>query len=388
MKIAIIGAGLAGVEAAVAAKNAGATSVTIFSREAHLPYMRPRLPEIAFGSGDPSRIAMHPAEWYAEKGISLKLDTPVTSFEVGDMLMIKTPDGEEIADALVLAGGATPLKPVIPGLVSSTAVFTLWSADDARRISSYIRRIRSVAILGGGILGVESAIRARKAGLKVHLIERQSRVMPLQFDDAPSAAIAKTLEDLGIKLHLGASVDSAEEIGSKLGLHLSKEQKTLDVDMVVLAVGARPGIAVAQASGLTCDHGIIVDETLQTTCPQIYAAGDCIQYGGQTRNCALAAITQGRVAGYNAVVSTGVGTFKSCPADEIPLLYKGSDLELHSWGQTAATCASAKFERLDDGKDPKVVRAKVVRSDGTLVGVQMVGTGEGFDALVKKRRPA
>lgn len=388
MKIAIIGAGLAGVEAAVAARNAGATSVTIFSREAHLPYMRPRLPEIAFGSGDPSRIAMHPAEWYAEKGITLKLDTPVTSFEVGDMLMIKTPDGEEIADALVLAGGATPLKPVIPGLVSSQSVYTLWSADDARRISSHIRRVRSIAILGGGILGVESAIRARKAGLKVHLIEKQSRIMPLQFDDASSAAIAKTLEDLGIKLHLGTSVDSAEEVASKLCLRLSNEAKTLDVDVVLLAVGARPGIAVAQASGLTCDRGIIVDETLQTTCPQIYAAGDCIQYGGQTRNSALAAIVQGRVAGYNAVVSTGTGTFKSCPADEIPLLYKGSDLELHSWGQTAASCASAKLERLDDGKDPKVVRAKIVRSDGALVGVQMVGTGEGFDALVKKRRPA
>ena len=384
MKVSIIGAGLAGIEAAVAARKAGAQTVTLFSREAALPYMRPRLPEIAFSSGDVSKIAMHPAEWYREHGIILRLDTPVTGIEVGEMLVIKTPDGDEMSDSLVIANGGGALKPVIPGLIASPSVYTLWSADDAKRIFSQIRRIRSIAVLGGGILGVEAALRARKAGLKVHLLERQSRLMPLQFDNASSQVIRETIESFGVNVHTDTSLESANQIGSKLCLKLSGQAKTLDVDIVLLTVGARANIALAQAAGLTCDRGICVDETMQTTCPQIYAAGDCVQYGGQTRNSALAAILQGRVAGYNAVVCTTTGQYKRCPSDEIPLLFKSRDLELHSWGQTAESCVSAEAVRFDDGKTPGVIKIKVVRSDGVTVGVQMVGTGEGFDALIKK----
>ncbi len=384
MKVAIIGAGLAGIEAAAAARKAGATTVTVFSRESFLPYMRPRLPEIAFGSGDVSKIAMHPEEWYAKSGIALRLDTPVTSVEVGDMLLIKTPDGDEMADALVFANGAGALKPVIPGLIASPAVYTLWSADDAKRLNSQIKRVRSIAILGGGILGVESALRARKAGLKVHLVEKQSRLMPLQFDQAASDVIRSTLEGCGVKIHLDTALESASQSGSKVCLRLAGHSRTLDVDIVLLAVGSRPNTALAQAAGLTCDRGIYVDETLQTTCPQIYAAGDCIQYGLQTRNSALGAIVQGRVAGYNAVVSTASGQFKTCPPDEIPLLFKGLGLELHSWGQTAESCVSARIRRLDNRKTPGVIKLKVVRSDGVLAGVQMVGTGAGFEELIGK----
>lgn len=384
MKLAIIGAGLAGIEAALAAHKAGAQMITMYSREACLPYMRPRLPEIAFGSGDISKIAIHPEEWYAEHGIILKRDTPVTGVDVGDVLTIKTPDGDEFADSLVIADGAIALKPVIPGLIASSSVYTLSSSDDAKRLSSHIKRVRSIAILGGGIIGVESALRARKAGLKVHLVEKGDRLMPQQFDTEASEVIRATLEGFGVKMHLGTELVSSSECGSKLCLKLTESAKTLDVDIVLLAVGTRPNTALAQATGLTCDRGVRVDETLQTSCPQIYAAGDCVQYGGQTRNSAMSAIIQGRIAGYNSVVATTTGLFKHCPSDEIPLLFKSKDLELHSWGQTAESCVSAKIKRLDDGKTPGVIRLKVVRSDGMVVGVQMVGTDQGFDDLVKK----
>ena len=384
MKVAIIGAGLAGVEAALAARKAGAAAVTVFSREAVLPYLRPRLPEVAFGEGDLGKIAIHPAEWYSTNGIALRLDTPVTGIEVGDMLLIRTPDGEDMFDSLVFANGAAPLKPVIPGLIASPAVYTLWSADDAKRLSSHIRRVRSLAVLGGGILGVEAAMRARKAGLKVHVIEKQPRLMPLQLDEPASAALQSTLEGFGVKVHTDAALESASQAGSKICLRLSGRDKTLDVDIVLLSVGSRPNTALAQSAGLTCDRGIYVDETLQTTCPQIFAAGDCIQYGLQTRNSAEASVMQGRIAGHNAVVATTTGRFKVCPTDEIPLHFKSKDLEIHSWGQTAAASVSAKVRRIDDGKKPGVVKLKVVRSDGVVAGVQMIGTGDGFDDLVRQ----
>ena len=91
---------------------------------------------------------------------------------------------------------------------------------------------------------------------------------------------------------------------------------------------------------------------------------------------------QGRIAGYNAVIATTNGQFMTCPSDEIPLHLKALDLEIHSWGQTAESCMGAKIKRLDNGKTPGVVKLKVVRSDKVVVGVQMVGTGGGFDELV------
>ena len=384
MKVAVIGAGQAGIEAAVAARKAGATAVTVYSREAFLPYVRARLPEIAFGSGDIGSIAIHPLEWYEQNGLTLRLDTPVTNIEVGDMLVVKTPDGDEMVDSLVFANGAGALKPVIPGLLASSAVYTLWSADDAKRLNSHIRRVRSIAILGGGVLGVESAMRARKAGLKVHLIEKQSRLMHLQLDAAPSAAVRAHLEGIGVKVYTDTTLESASQVASKVCLRLTGMQKTLDVDIVLLTVGSRANIALAQSAGLTCDRGIYVDETLQTTCPQIFAAGDCVQYGLQTRNSTAAAIMQGRIAGFNSVIVTTSGQFQTCPSDEIPLHLNALGLEIHSWGQTAESCMGAKIKRLDNGKTPGVVKLKVVRSDKVVVGVQMIGTDAGFDELVAK----
>ncbi len=382
MKVAVVGAGQAGIEAAVAARKAGATAVTVYSREACLPYFRSRLPEIAFGSGDVASIAIHPQEWYEQAGLTLRLDTPVTNIEVGDMLLIKTPDGDEMVDSLVFANGAGALKPVIPGLLASSAVYTLWSADDAKRLSSHIRRVRSIAVLGGGVLGVESALRARKAGLKVHLIEKLSRLMPLQLDASPSAAVRAYLEGVGVKVHTDTTLESASQVASKVSLRLVGVEKPLDVDIVLVTVGSRSNTALAQSAGLTCDRGICVDETLQTTCPQIYAAGDCVQYGLQTRNSAAAAVLQGRIAGFNAVISTMSGQFLTCPSDEIPLHMKAYDLEVHTWGQTAESCMGAKIKRLDNGKKPGIVKLKVVRSDKVVVGAQMVGTSDGFDDIV------
>ena len=123
MKVAVVGAGQAGIEAAVAARKAGATAVTVYSREACLPYFRSRLPEIAFGNGDVASIAIHPQEWYEQAGLTLRLDTPVTNIEVGDMLLIKTPDGDEMVNA--------------DGEERKDKELHLSGAGEARRISVY-----------------------------------------------------------------------------------------------------------------------------------------------------------------------------------------------------------------------------------------------------------
>lgn len=385
MRIAVIGAGPAGIEAALAARKAGATFVTLFSREQVLPYARPKLPEAAFSDGDVSPFAIHPESWYEENGIKLRLDTPVTSLNVDDRV-IQTPDGDEVFEAFILAGGANPLKPIIPGLIASPSLYTLWSADDAKKLARHCRRGRTIAIIGGGILGIEAAICAAKAKKQVVLIEKAPRLMSNKLDKEASDLVQKKLESLGVEVLVGTSLLSASQIASKLCLKLDGNNKPIDVDMVVLSVGAKANLSLAQSAGLAVDRGICVDETLQTSAANVYAAGDCAQFGIASHNCVPAAIEQGRIAGYNAVAALAGGEPKVCPIRDYPLHYIGKELEIHAWGQTAERCINAKTVKITTGK--KVagsLRMKVVRSDGVMAGVQMIGSCEGFLDLISQK---
>lgn len=383
-RIAIIGAGPAGVEAALAAHKAGAESVTLYSRESMLPYARPALPRAAFADGDMSKFTMHPEKWYAENGIDLKLDTPVTGLDTENHLL-KTLDGEEFFDAFVLAGGASPLKPVIPGMMASPAVHTLWSADDAKKIFSGLRRGRIVAIVGGGLVGIETALNAAKAGKKVFVLERGQQLLKPILDAEPAALLKKKLAEKGVTVLTETSLASASQVASKLCLKFEGKSDTLDVDMVVLSVGSKANLSLAQSAGLATDRGICVDETLQTSAPDVYAAGDCIQFGALSRFSVMAALEQGRIAGYNATVSSETTEPKIYAPKSYPTRFSCEGISLCAWGQTASQNTYAESVKITSPKAPAgTMRLKIVRNDGVVIGVQMVGTDIGFAALLPK----
>ncbi len=386
MRIAVIGAGPAGIEAALAARAAGADFVTLFSREADLPYSRPRIIEAAFTDGDVTPFAMHPREWYSKMGINLRLDTPVTALDTENRIL-QTPDGDEAFDAFVLAGGANPLKPIIPGLVASPSIYTLWSSDSVRKLSKHAKRGRVVAIIGGGTLGIEAALSAAKAKKQVILFEKGSRLMENWLDKEASDVIADILVKKGVDIRFNSVITSAQQIASKLCLRQAGSAKSVDVDMVVLTVGAKANLALAQSAGLTVDRGICVDETLQTSAVYVYAAGDCAQFGITNHCCVPSAIEQGRIAGFNAVASVNGAEPKICPINDFPLHLKTDDIEVHAWGQTSEHVINSKLVKVTTGKKTAgTTRLKVVRSDGVVVGIQMIGTDSEFDEIFKTRR--
>lgn len=381
-RIAVIGAGPAGIEAALAARGAGAESVVLFSREGVLPYARPALPRAAFTDGDVAKFAMHPESWYAEKGITLRLDTPVTGIDAENHLL-KTLDGEELFDAFVLAGGANPLKPVIPGLTASPSVYTLWSADDARKIARHARRAGTVAILGGGLVGIETALYAAKAGKKAVLLERAEHLLKPILDEAPAALLQKQLAARGVEVRVGTAVTGAAQSASGLSLALDGKPGALVADMVILSVGAKANLTLAQSAGVSTNRGICVDDTLQSSAPDIYAAGDCIQFGSLVRFSVQAAVEQGRIAGYNAAISSDVSEPKIYSPKSYPTRLSSDGIVVCAWGQPAWQNAYAKTAKITSPKAPAgTVRVKVERSDGVAVGVQMVGTDVGFNALL------
>lgn len=392
MRIAVIGAGPSGIAAALEAlKSSTNASVVVYSRENCLPYDKTRLLDVAFSKVAPESIILHNEKWYAEQGISLRINTPVLDLYITEeRIMIKTPDGESPYDFVIFASGSSPIIPVIPGLIASQATYTIWTLADAKRLASITKRIRTIAIIGGGSIGIEAALKARDAKLKVHLFEKEKHVLPNFFDDPVAEIIENTITENRIELHKETTIQSAIQIGSKVSLTLSDKSK-LDVDAVLYTCGVRPITSIAQNLGVPCGTGISVNKEMRTNCPFAFAGGDCIQYGTIQNASIMSAVTTGRIAGKNAVVSASIkldgeeySTIPHIFETSIPLSHKSDKLEYHSWGRTAKSSIDAKLKTITNKNDEGGYKAQVVRSDGQIIGLQMIGNGKEFEKQLEK----
>lgn len=185
---------------------------------------------------------------------------------------------EESYDALIIATGSSPLKPPIPG-IDGANIFTLWTVPDTDRIKEYIdvNKPKNAAVIGGGFIGLEMAENLHAAGLKVSIIEMQNQVMaPMDYEMAQ--LLHGNLELNGVELILGDGVSSFENKGDETTIHLTSG-KAVEADMVILSIGIRPNSALAKEAGLSLNArgGVITDEYMRTSEPDIYAVGDVIE---------------------------------------------------------------------------------------------------------------
>ncbi|MCR5490645.1 MAG: FAD-dependent oxidoreductase [Bacilli bacterium] len=185
---------------------------------------------------------------------------------------------EETYDDLVIATGSSPLRPRIPG-IDSAKIRTLWTVPDTDQIRALVQsdNVKSVAVIGGGFIGLEMAENLNHAGLKVSLIEALNQVMaPVDFEMAQ--ILHANIKDNGVELHLGDGVDAFEEKNDKVDVKL-KSGKVITADLVILSIGVRANSALAKEAGLKLNErgGIVVDDHMRTEDPSIYAVGDVIE---------------------------------------------------------------------------------------------------------------
>jgi len=376
MHIGIIGAGHAGIEAALAARQAGA-EVTVFSAEPVLPYFRPRLVAVAMGQAAPDQIAMHPASWYEERGIHLRLATPATALDATARTI--TADGApEKFDALVLACGALPRRLCIHGEKPGMPVFTLWSIADALAVRPRVGPGARLIVIGGSSLGIECALRASEQKMRVMIVEQMPRVMALQLGEGAAGFLQVQLEARGIEVHtgrvvasLGASADGA--IAARLD-----DGAVFNADLMLVCIGAAPNLSLARHAGLATARGIQTDACLQAV-SGIFAAGDVCQAAGRAaRGVVREANVQGRLAGANAAAFVTGGALQAFAPTLVPMTVRCNGTEINAAGQAEGGAE----QRLDDGAAHGVFRAVTRRADSSIAGVQMIGTREGFDELV------
>ncbi len=366
MRLLIVGNGVAGVTtAATAVKNRPDVEIEIFSEEPYLYYPRPKLWDFLSGKIALDQLPFYPPEWYAQRGITIHLGAPVKAVRPVDKTVVVTDGATVKYDRLVLANGSTPFVPPLDN-VCAPGVFTLRTIDDALAIRRYAETCRTAVVIGGGILGLESARGLKDFGLDVTVLEYFPWLLPKQLDPEGAAVLASRFDGMGIKTITGAvSTGIAGE--QRAEAVLLKDGRRIAGDIFLVSAGVRPNIGLAAEAGLEVNRGVIVNEYLESGAPDVYAAGDAIEFQGRTYGIIPPAIEQGRVAGANMVNPHSQQYHGTIPTNTL----KVAGVDLTTVGQFTAPDATYQEYRLADPEHG--IYRKLVTHDDRLVGAILYG---------------
>jgi 3-phenylpropionate/trans-cinnamate dioxygenase ferredoxin reductase component len=275
-RIVIIGAGLAGAKAAEALRGQGFDGdVVLIGDEPHRPYERPPLSkDVLTGKADRDSVFVHSEQWYAEKGVELRLGVAATSIDRANHRVTLADSSTVGYDKLLLATGASPRVPPIPG-ADARGVHYLRRFEDTERLKATLTPGLRLAIIGAGWIGLEVAAAAREAGVAVTVLEALELPLLRVLGPELGLVFAELHHEHGVDLRFGVTVReiTTTEDGTATGVRLA-DGTEIEADNVLVAIGAAPGTRLAEEAGLEVHNGIVVDAGLRTSDPDIYAAGD------------------------------------------------------------------------------------------------------------------
>lgn len=255
--------------------------VTVFGAEPRPAYDRVHLTDY-FQSSRVSALELGSHEWYSTQGYRLKTGNRIESINAEAKQVTDQKGTRYDYDKLILATGSTPFVPPIEG-IESKGIFAYRTLEDAEQILAFAKGKKSAIVLGGGLLGLEAANALRELNIKPSVVELANGLMPRQLDQNASRVLEQQIRDLGVDPILGKALSSIEEKEGSLLVHL-KDESSIQTDMLVVATGVKPADELAQFANLKLGArgGIIVDDTLCSSDPFIYAIGECALHRGQT----------------------------------------------------------------------------------------------------------
>jgi nitrite reductase (NADH) large subunit len=300
IKIVIIGTGAAGISAAESIrKKSSSAPIQLVSMEKPYPYFRLNLTRYLAGEIDSDELPIHPESWYEDNNIELIRGVEVTELSPADNL-VHLSDGKKLAyDRLVLAMGSHPFIPPVPG-THLDGVTTLRTSENAQHILGSIEKGNECVIIGGGILGLETAGALSKRGAAVTLFESHDHLMPRQLNQKASLLMKNHLEKLGITL---LEKTRAKEIVGDYRVRevLQENGQTLPAGLVVITTGVRSNTYLARKANFDVNRGVLVNNYLETSFPDVYAVGDVSEHNGMVYGAWSASQYQGSIAGSNTL---------------------------------------------------------------------------------------
>lgn len=378
-RLILVGNGMAGMRTLeeLLALAPDKYSITVFGAEPHGNYNRILLSPLLAGETHRADIMLHEPHWYAERGITLHTGQPVTRIDRRRRRVIAA-DGLDLPyDRLLLATGSTPFILPVPG-VDLPGVSVFRTLADVETLLERSTSARRAVVIGAGLLGLEAAVGLHKRGLAVTVVHRHDWPLERQLDAAAGALLVRELEQRGLHLRLGAETAALLGETAVSGVQL-RDGSVLDAELVVMAVGIRPNTELARAAGLHCERGVLVDDTMQTFDPRIYAVGECVQHRNAVYGLVAPLWEQAAVCA-NHLAGWGYARYAGSVA---PARLKVSGLEVYSAGNPDGPGESIVFS------DPaRGIYKKLLIDNNRLTGAVLCGDvadGPWYFELLRER---
>jgi nitrite reductase (NADH) large subunit len=375
--LVVVGHGMVAHRFVQAAVERGLTEthdVVVIGEEARPAYDRVALTSWFEVGAD--ALSLLPDGEYDDPRVRLLLGRRVEGFDP-ETRTVLVDDGQVVAyDELVLATGAAPFVPPVPGH-ELPGCFVYRTIEDLEAIRDAAATARTGAVIGGGLLGLEAANALRGLGLETHVVEMAPRLMAVQVDDAGGATLARHVERLGLTVHTGAATERVLGETGVTGLAL-RDADPIDVDLVVFSAGIRPRDALARAAGLDIAErgGVLVDRQCRSSDPQVWAIGECAAPAGRMYGLVAPGYAMAEVV-VDAILG-GPGTFEGA---DLSTKLKLLGVDVASFGDAFATTEGA-LELVFADAVAGVYKKLVVSEDGTrLLGGILVGDASAYGVL-------
>ena len=308
-KLIVVGNGMAGMKVVEELIGISGQSydITVFGAEPYPNYNRILLSPMLAGEKQFDDIVLNPLEWYRDNGVTLHLGDPTVSIDRVRRKVRSHSGIEADYDRLLLATGSNPIILPVPGK-DLPGVVTFRDLQDVNTMLQAARTHSKAVVIGGGLLGLEAAHALLKQGMQVTVVHLLETLMERQLDPVAAQLLKQSLEKRGLQFHMPAKTTAILGTDRVRGVQFADET-IIEADLVVMAAGIRPNIELAQAAGLRCDRGVLVNDTLQTFDPCVYAVGECVQHRNNTYGLVAPLYEQARVCATH-LAEHGVGRYR------------------------------------------------------------------------------
>jgi nitrite reductase (NADH) large subunit len=367
-RLVVVGNGMAGIRTLeeLLKLAPGMYDITVFGAEPYPNYNRILLSPVLAGEQDFDDIVLNPLSWYADNGITLHLGKQVTRIDRARRRVLAADGTEAAYDRLLLATGSLPFILPIPGK-DLKGVIGYRDIDDTRTMIEAAKVKRRAVVIGGGLLGLEAANGLMLRGMEVTVVHLAGWLLERQLDPVAGAMLQASLEARGLQFRLDTSTSAivGNEAGEVAAVRFSNGDE-IPADLVVMAAGIRPNTALAQEAGIHCNRGIVVNDSLQTYDPRVYAVGECASHRGVAYGLVAPLFEQAKVCA-NHLATFGIGIYRG---STVSTKLKVTGIDLFSAGDFMGGDGAEEIVLSDPGAG--LYRKLVIRGD-RLVGACLYG---------------
>jgi nitrite reductase (NADH) large subunit len=365
-KLVVVGNGMAGtacVEQIL--KYQKQFDITIFGDESHVNYNRILLSSVLAGEKSADEIVINDLDWYRSHGIDLRLGVRVVDVDSAAKTVTGDDGSVTAFDKLLLATGSQPLIPSIED-VKKDGVFVFRTLDDTRSLLERVRPGLKAVVIGGGLLGLEAARGLQVQGCDVTVVHLMDTLMERQLDATGGGYLAAKMNELGITVLLGLCTKAMLGNGHVTGVEF-KGGRSIPAELVVIAAGIVPNVHLGRQAGLEIKRGIVVNDFMETSHPDIFAVGECVQHNGICYGLVAPLIEQGKVLAATITGNKGPTYEGSVLASKLKIM----GVELFSAGQVNDKVDGSEVIRYEDAM--LGIYKKLTLRDGKLTGAILMG---------------